>query len=81
MASPLYQSGVVRSTDNGRTWTDVTPPGHVTTLDPFLYVDKATSRVYKSDLAGTCQLMSYSDNRGDSWTTLPADTCPSPTAA
>jgi hypothetical protein len=64
--------GVVRSTNKGKTWTDVTPPGHVTTLDPFLYVDKSTSRVYKSDLAGTCQLMSYSDNRGDSWTTLPA---------
>ena len=64
--------GVVRSTSNGKTWADVTPPGHVATLDPFLYVDKGTSRVFKSDLAGTCQLLSYSDDRGDSWTTLPA---------
>ncbi len=48
----------VRSTDGGRHFTDVTPPGHVTTLDPFLYVDKVTGRVYKSDLAGTCQLLS-----------------------
>jgi hypothetical protein len=64
--------GVVRSTDKGRKWTDVTPPGHVATLDPFLYLDKVTSRVYKSDLAGTCQLLSYSDDRGDSWSSLPA---------
>jgi hypothetical protein len=64
--------GVVRSTNNGKTWTDVTPPGHEATLDPFLYVDKATGRVFKSDLAGTCQLLSYSDDRGDTWTSLPA---------
>jgi hypothetical protein len=63
---------VVRSRDGGKTWQDITPPGHVQTLDPFLYLDKATGRVYKSDLAGTCQLLSYSDDRGDSWTTLPA---------
>ena len=63
---------VVRSTDRGRTWSAVTPPGHVATLDPYLYVDKATGRVYKSDLAGTCQLLSYSDDRGASWTGLPA---------
>src|SRR4051794_40408452 len=63
---------VVRSTDGGRTWTDVTPPGHVATLDPFLYVDKPTGRVFKSDLAGTCQLFSYSDDRGTTWSSLPA---------
>ena len=46
-------SKTVRSTDKGRTFTTITPPGHVTTLDPFLYVDPVTSRVYKSDLAGS----------------------------
>lgn len=65
-------SKTVRSTDNGKTWADITPAGHVTTLDPFLYVDKATGRVFKSDLAGTCQLLSYSDDRGATWTSLPA---------
>jgi hypothetical protein len=65
-------SKTVRSTDKGRHFTDITPPGHLTTLDPFLYVDKVTGRVYKSDLSGTCQLLSWSDDRGASWTAAPA---------
>jgi hypothetical protein len=64
--SDVY-ADVVRSTDGGRTWKLSTPPGHAATLDPYLYVDKATSRVYKSDLAGTCQLLSWSDDGGTSW--------------
>lgn len=63
---------VVRSTDNGRSWKALTLDGHVTTLDPYLYVDPATSRVYKSDLAGTCQVLSWSDDRGTTWTHAPA---------
>jgi hypothetical protein len=62
----------VRSLDGGRHFTDVTPPGHVATLDPFLYVDKVTGRVYKSDLSGTCQLLSWSDDRGATWTSSAA---------
>ena len=62
----------VRSTNGGKTFTDITPPGHVATLDPFLYVDKTSGRVWKSDLAGTCQLLSWSDDRGATWTTRPA---------
>lgn len=65
-------SKVVRSTDRGRHWTDVSPAGHVATLDPFLYVDRSTGRVYKSDLSGTCQLLSWSDDKGASWTPSPA---------
>ncbi|MCA1824989.1 MAG: glycoside hydrolase, partial [Frankia sp.] len=62
---------VVRSTDRGRSWRDVSP-GHATSLDPYLYVDKTTQRVFKSDLLGTCQALSWSDDRGESWTTAPA---------
>lgn len=63
---------VVRSTDRGKTWTPITLTGHVTTLDPVLYVDPATSRVYKSDLAGTCQVLSWSDDKGATWDVAPA---------
>ncbi|MDX6274522.1 MAG: hypothetical protein QOJ92_1732 [Frankiales bacterium] len=63
---------VVRSTDHGGHWKDITPSGHTVTLDPFLYVDKATSRVYKSDLSGTCQALSWSDDKGQTWTSTAA---------
>ncbi|HEX8001276.1 MAG TPA: sialidase family protein [Mycobacteriales bacterium] len=63
---------VVRSTDNGRTWTLLTLDGHAATLDPYVYVDRATGRVWKSDLAGTCQVLSWSDDRGGTWSHAPA---------
>ena len=62
----------VRSTDRGRTWQTLTLTGHLTTFDPYLYVDPTTSRVYKSDLAGTCQALSWSDDRGTTWSHAPA---------
>jgi hypothetical protein len=62
---------VVRSTDRGKTWQATALDGHVATLDPYLYVDPATSRVYKSDLAGTCQLLSWTDD-GTTWSHAPA---------
>lgn len=63
---------VARSTDKGRTWQALTLDGHVTSLDPYLYVDPVTSRVYKSDLAGTCQVLSWSDDKGATWSHAPA---------
>ncbi|HVE74305.1 MAG TPA: sialidase family protein [Mycobacteriales bacterium] len=62
---------VVASRDKGKTWKDISP-GHPTSIDPYLYLDTATQRLYKSDLAGTCQLLSWTDNRGESWTTSAA---------
>ncbi len=63
---------VARSVDGGRRWTSLELLTHQATLDPYLYVDRTTSRVYKSDLAGTCQVLSWSDDRGETWTDAPA---------
>ncbi|HWL37221.1 MAG TPA: sialidase family protein [Frankiaceae bacterium] len=65
-------TNVVRSTDRGKSWKLLPITGHAATLDPYLYVDPATSRVYKSDLAGTCQVLSWSDDKGATWTHAPA---------
>jgi hypothetical protein len=62
----------VRSVDGGRHWQKLAIDGHLTTLDPYLYVDRTTGRVYKSDLAGTCQVLSWSDDRGETWSHAPA---------
>jgi hypothetical protein len=44
------------------------PPSDVTTLDAITSVDPATGRLFNSQLAGLCSLMSYSDDDGASWT-------------
>ncbi|HEV3471866.1 MAG TPA: sialidase family protein, partial [Actinomycetota bacterium] len=67
---------VLRSGDGGVTWKDVTPmddlgnPRHELTWDPYLYVDPETSRVFTVDYQpGTCALVSWSDDDGETWTT------------
>ena len=70
---------ILVSGDQGETWFSVqqtapdpalsVPP---TTLDPYVYVDPATDRVFSVDLYGGCSLLSYTDNSGESWTNNPA---------
>ncbi|MDQ3879362.1 MAG: glycoside hydrolase, partial [Actinomycetota bacterium] len=69
---------VVRSTDQGQTWQIVSPkaPGgrnaQAVSLDPYLYVDHRTNRVFTIDNTVACLYMSYSDDEGGSWVTNPA---------
>jgi len=68
---------VLRSTDQGQNlprrlsapWGGG-PRTHPTTQDPFLYVDKHTSRVFSTDIdnIGGCQPLSLSDDAGTTWT-------------
>ncbi|MDQ3964831.1 MAG: glycoside hydrolase [Actinomycetota bacterium] len=69
---------VLRSTDRGRSWKDVSPRlasgdewAHSWTQDPYLTVDVDTGRVFTSDLLFPApgQMFSYSDDRGRSWKT------------
>lgn len=76
---PGHLALVSRSTDQGRTWEDVTPElgGGLTyppdSNDPFLHVDPVTGRVFQFNLHGlTCMSMAISDDAGDTWTLVPA---------
>ena len=70
---------IVRSSDEARTWTFVTPKiadqNHQrVSLDPYVYVDELdgdNSRVFSIDLTAACSYMSFSDDDGESWVTNP----------
>ena len=66
---------VLRSRDAGLTWQATTPEyagvdAHPATLDPYVYLDTNTSRLFDIDtlLAGSTDL-SISDDQGNSWLT------------
>jgi hypothetical protein len=67
---------VMRSTDEGNTWENVSPmigpaPAQPISLDPMLYLDKDTGRVFTNNIPPdiTCQPISFSDDAGETWTT------------
>ncbi|MGH2755892.1 MAG: sialidase family protein [Actinomycetota bacterium] len=66
---------VMRSTDEGHTWKIVSPtiagvPTQPISLDPLLYLDKDTGRVFTNNIPPdvTCQYISFTDDAGESWT-------------
>jgi hypothetical protein len=51
------------------TWEDVSAPTtSIVSLDPILYTDSRTGRVFSSQLAGVTSLMAFSDDDGKTWT-------------
>jgi hypothetical protein len=65
---------VISSRDGGRTWADVSPPNVASSLDPYLWLDPSTSRIFDVNLQPTvtCAPVSISDNEGRTWTTSTA---------
>jgi hypothetical protein len=63
---------LMRSTDGGLTWKSVQTTSPVlksepaTTLDPYVWVDTDTDRVFNVDLVG-CGFLQVSDDKGESW--------------
>lgn len=73
------RTNALRSTDGGLTWTSIQPalpgPGGErippVNADPMVYVDPGTGRFFTFDLLGACHWLSYSDNKGNTWTHNP----------
>lgn len=75
---PIEGSGgqgpaTLRSDDGGLTWQDVAMPPLTapTTLDPYLWVDATTDRVFVDHLYLACSYLSYSDDYGATWIANP----------
>ena len=72
----LARTEIRASFDRGKTWKTVgggnefaNPP---TTLDPFIFVDPDTDRIYNDDLTLACSYLSFSDDEGETFTVNPA---------
>jgi hypothetical protein len=68
---------VMRSADGGNTWEDNSPtlegvaPAHRLSLDPYIFVDERTGRVFNIDLTVACSYLSFTDDIETGWTTNP----------
>ncbi|HYP22350.1 MAG TPA: sialidase family protein, partial [Actinomycetota bacterium] len=76
-SSPPNHVEVVRSKDEGKTWEIVSPNlagaanSHPISLDPYVWADRDTDRIFNLDLTVACSLMSFTDDLGETWTTNP----------
>jgi hypothetical protein len=74
VAGNLASTEVHRSRDRNRSWQSIQPTlvantsEPPTTLDPYVYVDPETGRVFNVELYAGCSWLNFSDDEGDSWT-------------
>ena len=70
----LARTKIFASYDGNKSWKDVSPSvaGESfppVTLDPYIYVDQETGRVFSDDLTVACSVLQWSDDQGKSWET------------
>jgi len=66
---------ILRSLDANKSWQSIQPPpvqgvpgdGHPATLDPYVYVEPQSGRVFDIDLTLAGSYLSYSDDQGKTW--------------
>lgn len=70
----ISDTAVLRSSDQGATWEDVSPLLNwpAGSLDPYLHVDVDTGRVFVDHLYLGCSYLLHSDDQGASWVANPA---------
>src|SRR3712207_6695180 len=64
VATPNLGAEILRSVDGGREWDVVSPKlgnrnAHPVTLDPYIYMDKWTGRLFTIDLTVACSYLSF----------------------
>ncbi len=71
---------IIRSTDHGRTWDIVADPvkGPKRSLDPWIWVDPLTDRVYNAPLYVVCTWAAWTDDKGRTWDFNPLTGCGPP---
>jgi hypothetical protein len=64
-------SVLLRSTDGGETFQDaglnISGAPNVATLDPFIYLDKATDRLFNVDFVPPCSPVVHTDDNGETY--------------
>ncbi|MDT7539269.1 MAG: hypothetical protein QOI82_2854 [Actinomycetota bacterium] len=79
----LARTTIWASYDGNKTWKNVTPnvAGQQyppTTLDPMMYVDPDTNRIFSDDLLVGCSLLQWSDDEGKTWSHGNPQACDAP---
>lgn len=70
---------LIRSLDGGMTWEHVPDPGGPKySMDPWMWLDPATDRVFNAPLNAHCSHLSWSDDEGATWIANPAVACVPP---
>ena len=70
VAGATADTRIRRSVDGNRTWQDRTPPpgqDPPATLDPYVYVEENSGRVFNLDLLVATSVLSFSDDGGNTW--------------